>query len=760
MNKTINYILLIWCLLVIPICVFGQDTNFSSSKQNRDLNSQMSKTSAVITKTKDTVRFEIEPVRFNTKFAEICPAFYKQTLIYSVVKTTHEFEHKQLRWAKHPDIIPYYIPHPDSVNQAIPVLTATSESWHFNSGAATSLQHTEKVILTRSLHKKSGFATFFKKAEPERLGLFQATSNAQVWFNLEPIFPLDSLNYSEAHPSISEDGKVLYFASDMAGGFGGTDIYVSYKDSTGKWGTPINAGNVVNSAANEMYPFIHEDKTLYFSSDRAGGFGGYDIYEAVFNGDNFVRSVNLGVPANSPKDDISFIVNEPKRLCYLSSNREGGEGSFDIYRMNVKLLNISRNLTDGGENVFGMMNIEISGQVMDSLTNQPVKRAMVKIRDFNNDDIQVGFADNKGFYKFVISNDNKFQISSSRIGYNGSPDYQFSTYGITTPTPLSIDITMKPVIYTVTLDVSVLETSNSLDATILPIVDAKLALKEQQSGKVAEHKTDAQGNYKFILEQGKTYTLNASKEGYQSSVPYPITTSKRHNSEKIEVNISLTKLEQTTSKEAIIKALVIERDTKKPIQNATVILKNLQSKESIEKQTDDNGIALFEVDTTHSYILESIKEKYQLDQYVHILPKGMQTGVMVESVLPMKAVTYNAVPLDFNIEPVYYQSGKVTFDNDIMKHLDEVYDLMQKYKSIKISIIGHTDTHGTREANVILSQKRANAAKNYLAKKGLATYRIISVTGMGDERPAEKCEECTEEQHKKNRRTEFIIMER
>jgi len=138
----------------------------------------------------------------------------------------------------------------------------------------------------------------------------------------------------------------------------------------------------------------------------------------------------------------------------------------------------------------------------------------------------------------------------------------------------------------------------------------------------------------------------------------------------------------------------------------------------------------------------------------------MQTGVMVENILPMRAITYSAVPLDFAITPIYYSSGKVTFDADIMKHLDGVYELLQKYKSLKISILGHTDSNGSRETNIILSQKRANAAKSYLVKKGLPSYRILSVNGVGDERPVEKCEDCTEEQNKKNRRTEFIIIER
>lgn len=754
MRNQTTYLLLLCCMLGTTM-LFAQE----NTKKNKN-KSQKTEVTTDFENGKDTVRFEIEPVRFNTKYAEIAPTFYKQTLLYSVVKSTTDFKHDKLRWSKSPDISPYYIPHPDSVNQVQQIQTATSESWHFNSGVVTAIPNTEKIIFTRSLHKKTTFGNLFRKPEPERVGLYQATSNGQVWFNLSPIFPLDTLDYSEAHPSITDDGKKLYFVSDMAGGFGGSDIYLSTKDSVGNWTKPVNLGNKINSAANEMYPFIHEDGTLYFASNREGGFGGYDIYEAIWNGEQFVKVVNMGIPTNSPKDDISFIVNEPKRICYLSSNRDGGEGSFDIYKMTVKLLNISRNITDGGENVFGIMNIAISGQILDSVSNQPVKRAMVKIRDYNNDDIQVAFADNKGFYKFVISNDNKFQISSSRIGYHSSLDYQFSTYGITTPTPLSIDVNMRPVVYTVTLDVSIIETSNSLESNILAIPDAKLILKEPESNKIVEQRTDKNGNYKFILEQGKSYLLVASKDGYESSIQQSISTAKRHNSEKIELNIPLTRMVQGISKDFIIKAVVKDRDSKKNIPNAIVILKNIQTQELSEKITDENGIAMFEVDTTHSYVLESIKDKYLLDNNVHILPKGMQTGVVVENILPMRAVTYAVVPENFSISPLYYSSGKIDFDADFIKHLDEVYDLLQQYKSIKISIVGHTDNNGTKENNLLLSQKRANTAQNYLSKKGLPKYRIISTIGVGNEKPIEKCDECTEAQNKKNRRTEFVIVEK
>ncbi|MFY7788636.1 MAG: TolB family protein [Thermoflexibacteraceae bacterium] len=292
---------------------------------------------------KDTVRFEVEPLKINTEYAEIAPMFYKQNFLYTLIKSKKNFLHENLRWYKYPEIVPCIIQHPDSTAQGKIILTATSETWHFNTGIAAPIPNTEKIIITRSLHKKMSFKDFFSKAAPERLGLFEANTNGDVWFNLQPVFPLDTLDYSEAHPTLSEDGKTLYFVSDRAGGYGGTDIYVTHRDENGNWSKPINLGDKINTADNELYPFVHSDKNLYFASNRKGGFGGYDIYEAIWDGEQFAKVINMGIPTNSNKDDISFIVNEPKRICYFSSNRDGGEGSFDIYKMNVKLLNISRN---------------------------------------------------------------------------------------------------------------------------------------------------------------------------------------------------------------------------------------------------------------------------------------------------------------------------------------------------------------------------------------------------------------------------------
>jgi len=137
----------------------------------------------------------------------------------------------------------------------------------------------------------------------------------------------------ETQPSISVDGTELYFVSNRSGGYGGADIYRSVLLPNGKWGSPQNLGDLINTQGNEMSPFLHPDgQTLYFASDGHRGMGGYDLF--VSRRDEVGRwqaPENLGVPINTSSDDISLITNADGSLAYLSSNRDGGQGGFDVY---------------------------------------------------------------------------------------------------------------------------------------------------------------------------------------------------------------------------------------------------------------------------------------------------------------------------------------------------------------------------------------------------------------------------------------------
>ena len=129
------------------------------------------------------------------------------------------------------------------------------------------------------------------------------------------------------HPVLSKNEKRLYFISDQVGGMGGTDLYYAEKDVQGNWGSPINAGNKINTAANELYPTV-ANGDLYISSNGHAGLGGLDIYKVLFQNDEFIGVENVGVPVNSATDDMS--ISRKGNVGYFVSNRYGTDDIFSF----------------------------------------------------------------------------------------------------------------------------------------------------------------------------------------------------------------------------------------------------------------------------------------------------------------------------------------------------------------------------------------------------------------------------------------------
>jgi len=162
-----------------------------------------------------------------------------------------------------------------------------------------------------------------------KLKIYEASKEGDNWSNIKDLsFNDDDSN--TAHPSISVDGDKMFFSSDRPGGFGGMDIYVSYKQGD-SWGDPVNLGPSINTEVEDIFPYIHADGTLYFASKGHSGYGGLDIFYSSPNGDEWSKPENIGKPFNSESDDFGFIIDRDKKNGYVSSNRAGGLGEDDIF---------------------------------------------------------------------------------------------------------------------------------------------------------------------------------------------------------------------------------------------------------------------------------------------------------------------------------------------------------------------------------------------------------------------------------------------
>lgn len=218
-------------------------------------------------------------------------------------------------------------------NPSISGLPFNEENYHV--GPVSSDASGNTLFVTRTYPGKHAEVEKENKVKyrTHKLELYIYTKEGNDW-KATPFAYNNVKEYSVGHASISPDGKTLYFASDMPGGVGGTDIWFSEQQADGAWGVPRNAGTSINTEKDELFPNIAADGNLYYSSNGLPGMGGLDIFNSVGSKSSWSKPANVKYPLNSAGDDFAFISNELTEdnvKGYLSSNRQGGKGDDDIY---------------------------------------------------------------------------------------------------------------------------------------------------------------------------------------------------------------------------------------------------------------------------------------------------------------------------------------------------------------------------------------------------------------------------------------------
>ncbi len=171
-----------------------------------------------------------------------------------------------------------------------------------------------------------------RSGKKARMGIFTAEYEEGICHDIQP-FPYNKSDYSIAHPSVSPNGNYIIFASNLQGGYGGSDLYVSYFKE-GNWGKPVNLGKEINTPDNEVFPFVNEEGRLFFASDGHGGAGGLDIFYTNYKNFEWGTVRNLGVPFNSASDDFGYVESKDKTFGYFCSNRDE-HSKDDIYQFQV-----------------------------------------------------------------------------------------------------------------------------------------------------------------------------------------------------------------------------------------------------------------------------------------------------------------------------------------------------------------------------------------------------------------------------------------
>ncbi|GAB2597739.1 OmpA family protein [Spirosoma areae] len=377
----------------------------------------------------------------------------------------------------------------------------------YHEGPATFTQDGAQIIFTRNNFNggKAG-----KSAEGvNKLKLYTAVQQNGGWTNIEEL-PFNSDEYSVGHPTLSRDEQALYFASDMPGGYGGTDLYVT-RYQNGRWTRPVNLGGVINTKGNEVFPFVDDAGNLYFSSDGHRGFGALDIFFATLSAGGTVQSVeHLDAPINSPQDDFGLITDAGRRGGYFSSNRR--DDNDDIYRFVRE------------SSLYGCRDLTI--RLYDTNTDQPLDSAnvLVKARGEGQPDRTLT-SDQNGYVRLCLEGSNAFIFQASRDGYINST-VGFTTRAMTDDQPSRLEIGLiKPTIEIDTIQADAGRANGTLTRSRIrgtvvsgperrPLEGVTVRLRNECDRTQREYVTGADGRYAFEIDEGCDYTLVASKMAF------------------------------------------------------------------------------------------------------------------------------------------------------------------------------------------------------------------------------------------------------
>lgn len=742
--------------------------------------------------------YEIKNIEsINTKRSEFCPVVVNNKLVFVAEKVNDivDFETSATNNQPYLNIFSSEIKNNEVKKEK---LLSKKVNTSFHDGPITFTNDGKLAAYTRVnyiVNKKN--KNFVNRAK-----IYFTEVNGKSFSKPKP-FIYNSDDYSCAHPALNADGTILYFSSDMPGTFGGQDIWMCKKNGDG-WDKPINLGFDINTSGDEVFPSVKKDGTLYFSSNGLPGFGDLDIFSAKQLDGKWLLNRNEGLYLNSKADDFGItFLNDT--VGYFSSNREGGKGEDDIYRFK-----------------FTNKNISVDGIVLlTENANDPAKGVKVYLLDANGKALDSTKTNNKGYFVFRdldadktymaevegsdinLKNKSRYYLADkdskiTRVTHNNGPGQKFVFKN------LPVDPNGMPDLFN--------DDDLSLAGNLLygenpskPVANKKVIIKNEFGDIVEETTTNEFGAFAFRnLPIDQNYSLTVDDNDLPADAKI-ILTNKSGKEIKIarsdakgNFKFNILSVDKSTindlsvDDDVLIMALngyLYDQD-KKAISNAKVTIFN--KSEVIENIiTDEKGKFAFKnlgADKNYLFAIDDSDQRFSSITKIYVADsrgriykeiKRNSSGKFQFDLLEVDRTALGDYSVDDPwlevlemknkqkqqaitiIESLYYAYGDYKIDAAGQNILDKVITVLNSNKNLSIELSSHTDSRSSDAYNMTLSQKRAKAAVDYIISKGIEKTRLKAV-GYGETKLLNNCKNdapCTEEEHAKNRRTEFKIVE-
>ncbi|MDX6181555.1 OmpA family protein [Flavobacterium sp. Fl-77] len=345
--------------------------------------------------------YDIKNLEINTSKSDFGATFYGDKIVYTSARDTTNFGEKLYSWNNQP-FLNLYVADRNTADNSLfnENLFLPNVMTKYHEATATFDSSGNTIYYSTNIVKKNKLV--IDESKTNNFQIVKGTIVDGKLVNSEKV-PFNSTDYSVGHPALSEDGRWLFFASDMPGGYGETDLYVVKIEADGTMSSPKNLGSKINTIGNDLFPYFRNG-VLYFSSDGHYGLGDLDIYQSAFlENETFAEPKNLGTPINSNKDDFAFTIDAAGRFGYFSSNRAEGKGDDNIYSF-IK-----------GKQVCNQL---ITGIATNTKSKLPLSDVLIIAYNAFNESIGTTETNAEGKYVISAPCDKKVRLVATKMNYS------------------------------------------------------------------------------------------------------------------------------------------------------------------------------------------------------------------------------------------------------------------------------------------------------------------------------------------------------